>query len=137
VSRCPVSYLIVNSTDVKRCIAAGVLSIDVRPVEQEMFQMVHHPVPTRLEIKIKAIKPIKPIKFLLLFVLHCNENLIYVFPEKELRGLGPNLHFHVSVSALHVYIPRIYPHIFLQQNRQTHSSMGSPILGIYKSLTDT
>ncbi len=45
------SYLIVNSTDVKRCIAAGVLSIDVRPVEQEVFQMVHHPVPTRLEIK--------------------------------------------------------------------------------------
>jgi hypothetical protein len=92
-------YLIVNSTDVKRCIAAGVLSIDVRPVEQKMFQVVHHPVPTRLEIKIKPIKPIKPIKFLLLFVLHCNENLIYVFLEKELRGLSPNLQFHVSVSG--------------------------------------
>ncbi len=50
-------------------------------------------------------------------VLHCNENPTYVFPEKELRGLSPNFHIHVSVSDL--YIPRIHPHIFLQQNRQT------------------
>jgi hypothetical protein len=48
---------------------------------------------------------------------HCNENPIYVSPEKELRGLSPNFHVHVSVSDL--YIPRISPHIFLQQNRQT------------------
>jgi hypothetical protein len=48
---------------------------------------------------------------------HCNENPIYVFPEKELRGLSPKFHIHVSVSDL--YIPRIGPHIFLQQNRQT------------------
>ncbi len=34
-----------------------------------------------------------------------------------LRGLSPNFHIHVSVSDL--YIPRIGPHIFLQQNRQT------------------
>jgi hypothetical protein len=52
-----------------------------------------------------------------LFSTHCNENLIYVFPEKELRGLSPNFHIRVSVSDL--YIPRIVPHIFLQQNRQT------------------
>jgi hypothetical protein len=39
------------------------------------------------------------------------------FPEKELRGLSSNFHIHVSVSDL--YIPRIGPHIFLQQNRQT------------------
>ncbi len=39
---------------------------------------------------------------------------IYVFPEKELRGLNPNFHIHVSVSDL--YIPRIGPHIFLKQN---------------------
>ncbi len=50
--------------------------------------------------------------------VHCNENPIYVFPEKELRGLSPNFHIHTSVSDL--YIPRIGPHIFLQQNRQTH-----------------
>ncbi len=48
---------------------------------------------------------------------HSNENPIYVFPEKELRGLSPSFHIHVSVSDL--YIPRIGPHIFLQQNMQT------------------
>jgi hypothetical protein len=41
---------------------------------------------------------------------------MYVFPEKELRGLSSNFHIHVSMSDL--YIPRISPHIFLQQNRQ-------------------
>ncbi len=46
-----------------------------------------------------------------LLSLHCNEYPIYVFPEKELRGLSPNLHIQVSVSDL--YIPRIGPHIFL------------------------
>ncbi len=32
------------------------------------------------------------------------------------RGLSPNFYIHVSVSDL--YIHRIRPHIFLQQNRQ-------------------
>jgi hypothetical protein len=49
--------------------------------------------------------------------IHCNENPIYVFPEKEMRGLSSNFYIYVSVSDL--YIPRIRPHIFLQQNRQT------------------
>ncbi len=49
--------------------------------------------------------------------MQCNEYPIYVFPEEELHGLSPNFHIHVSVSNL--YIPRIGPHIFLQQNRQT------------------
>ena len=48
---------------------------------------------------------------------HCNEKPIYVFPEKELRGLSPNFHIHVPVSDL--YLSRIGSHIFLQQNRQT------------------
>jgi hypothetical protein len=48
--------------------------------------------------------------------VHCNTNSIYVFLFWELRGLSPNFHVHVSVSDL--YIPRIGPHIFLQQNRQ-------------------
>ncbi len=48
---------------------------------------------------------------------HCNENPIYVFPGKELRGLSPSFHIHVSVSDS--YVRRIGPHIFLQQNRQT------------------
>jgi hypothetical protein len=43
-------------------------------------------------------------------------NPIYVFPEKELRGLSPNFQIHVSVSDL--YILRVGPHIFLQQNMQ-------------------
>ncbi len=51
-------------------------------------------------------------------VIHCKEILIYVFPEKELRGLSPSFHIHVSVSDL--YITMFGPPIFLQQNRQTH-----------------
>jgi hypothetical protein len=47
------------------------------------------------------------------------KNPIYVFPEEELRGLSPNFYIHVSVSDL--YIPRIGPHIWLQQNRPTQS----------------
>jgi hypothetical protein len=35
--------------------------------------------------------------------LHCNENSIYVFPEKELLGLSPIFHIHVSVSDLYMY----------------------------------
>jgi hypothetical protein len=62
-------------------------------------------------------------------VLHCNENPIYVFPEKELHCLSPNFHVHVSVSDW--YIPRTGPHIFLQL------TIDRPILGRYKSLTDT
>jgi hypothetical protein len=52
---------------------------------------------------------------------------IYVFREKEMRGLSPNFHIHVSVSDL--YIPTFGPPIFLQQNRQTDQ-------GKYKSLTE-
>jgi hypothetical protein len=48
--------------------------------------------------------------------VHCKENPIYVFLFWELHGLSTNFHIHVSMSDL--YIPRIGPHIFLQQNRQ-------------------
>ncbi len=34
---------------------------------------------------------------------HCTENPIYVFPEKELRGLNPDFHIHLSVSDLCMY----------------------------------
>jgi hypothetical protein len=37
-------------------------------------------------------------------------------PFLGIGGLSPNFHIHLSVSDL--YIPRIGPHIFLQQNRQ-------------------
>ncbi len=59
--------------------------------------------------------------------LPCKENPIYVFLLWELRGLSPIFHIQY-VSDL--YIPRIGPHISLQQN-------GRPILEIYKFLTDT
>jgi hypothetical protein len=49
-------------------------------------------------------------------IVHCNENPISLFHEKELRGLSSNFHIHVYVSNL--YIHRISPHI-LQQNSQT------------------
>jgi hypothetical protein len=55
--------------------------------------------------------------FLLLIVAHCKENPIHVLIFWELHGLSPNFHIHVSVSDL--YIPRIGPHISLQQNWQT------------------
>jgi hypothetical protein len=53
---------------------------------------------------------------------------MYSFLE-IVRGLSPNFHIHVSVSDL--YIPRIGPHIWLQQNRQT-----DPGNTVYKSLTE-
>jgi hypothetical protein len=46
--------------------------------------------------------------------VHCNENAIYVFPEK-----ASVKNFHILVSVSDSFIPRIGPHIFLQQNRQT------------------
>jgi hypothetical protein len=56
-------------------------------------------------------------KFEPMVAMHCKEIWIYAFPEKELRGLSPNFHIHLSVSGL--YIPTMGPPFFLQQNRQT------------------
>jgi hypothetical protein len=42
-------------------------------------------------------------------VSHCKENPIYVFLFWVLRGLGPIFHIHVSVIDL--YIPRVGTHI--------------------------
>jgi hypothetical protein len=58
--------------------------------------------------------------------LHCKENLVYVFPERELRDLSPNVHIHVSVSNL--YIPTFGPPVFSCRR------IGRPIRGIYISL---
>jgi hypothetical protein len=46
---------------------------------------------------------------------HCNKNLIFCMYFQKSKA---NFHIHVSVSDLN--IPRIGPHIFLQQNRQTN-----------------
>ncbi len=48
-----------------------------------------------------------------------------IFPENEYRGLCPNFHVHESVSDL--YIPTIG---LLEE-------ICKPLLGLYKSLTDT
>jgi hypothetical protein len=55
------------------------------------------------------------------------ENSKQIFPEKKLCGHSPNFHIHMSVSDL--YIPELLP-ILLQE-------ICGPILGIYKSFTDT
>jgi hypothetical protein len=57
-----------------------------------------------------------------------NENSKQIFPEKELCGLSPNIHIHVSVRDLFIST-RGLP-ILLQE-------LCGPILGIYKTLTDT
>ncbi len=48
---------------------------------------------------------------------HNIENSKHLFPEKELRGLSPNFHIHVSVSNL--YIPMIGLPILPQENMWT------------------
>ncbi len=59
--------------------------------------------------------------FVAIRISHCNENPIYVFLFWELLVLSPYFHIHVSVSYLYTYsIPRIGPHIWLLQNRQTN-----------------
>jgi hypothetical protein len=57
--------------------------------------------------------------------MHCTKDTICVLREMKLRDLVPNSYIHVSVSDL--YIPRI----------DLPSKINRPILGIYKSLTDT
>jgi hypothetical protein len=57
-------------------------------------------------------------------LLHCTENPIYVFPEKELRSLSPNSYIH----AIYVFPGLV--HIF------GCSKIDRPILEIYRSLTD-
>ena len=52
-----------------------------------------------------------------LSMVHCIEILIYVTKEKEMRGISPNFHIHVSVSDLS--IPNIGPPVSLLQDRQT------------------
>jgi hypothetical protein len=48
---------------------------------------------------------------------HTTENSKQIFPEKELRGLSPNFHIHVSVSDLN--IPTTGLPILLQENMWT------------------
>ncbi len=63
----------------------------------------------------------------LIDLTHGNENPISVFPEKELRGLNPN--FHMCLWAMYIF--QGSAHIF------SCNRIGRPIVGMYKSLTDT
>jgi hypothetical protein len=56
------------------------------------------------------------------------EILKQIFPEQEYGGLNPNFNIHASLSDL--YIPTTGLPILLEE-------ICRPILGIYKSLTDT
>jgi hypothetical protein len=69
-----------------------------------------------------------PRRFLLALQRTNTENWKQMLPEKELRGHSPNFQIHVFVSDL--YVPTIDLPILLQEK-------SGPILGIYKSLTDT
>jgi len=63
------------------------------------------------------VVPFQPATHALCLLLTINYCTLQLFPEKKFRGLRPNFHIHVSAS--HLYISRIGPHILLQQNRQT------------------
>ncbi len=62
---------------------------------------------------------------------HCKDKIPkfskQIFPEKEYRGVSPNFHIHASVSDL--YIATIGLPILLEE-------VCTPIMGLYKSLTD-
>ncbi len=60
------------------------------------------------------------------------ENWKQIFPEKELRGLNPNFHIHVSESDLYEYIPTIGLPILMQEH-----IWSDPENPVYKSLTVT
>ncbi len=70
-------------------------------------------------------------EFTKLMHVYSKEIWIYVFPEKELRGLSPSFHIHVSVSDL-----RIYSHVrptYFPAAEETDRSEEY----IYKPLTET
>ncbi len=66
--------------------------------------------------------------YLCVFINVHRKHTKQIFPEMKLRGLVPNFYIHVFVSEL--YIPTIGP-LFCC------SKIGRPIVGIYKSLTNT
>jgi hypothetical protein len=55
------------------------------------------PVPTSC-IKSASGKYMRRLSKMILFKAHCNENPIYVFPQKELSGLSPRLWEHINRS---------------------------------------
>ncbi len=78
----------------------------IRSTEDELLQAVRRQPGWRAAVDKNAGKRV-----------HCKDISIYVFQEKELRGLSPSLDIHESVCDL--YIPTIGPPIFLHQHMQT------------------
>jgi hypothetical protein len=62
------------------------------------------------------------------FELHCNENPIYLFPEKELRRPSVPIFTFMCLWAIYIFPGSVQ--IF------SCSRIGRPIMGIYKSVTD-
>ncbi len=58
--------------------------------------------------------------------LHCKKISIYVFPEKELRGLSPNFHIHVSVCLFWEYLLQILGIVSLQCGTTNLDKVKSP-----------
>ncbi len=63
-------------------------------------------------------------------IMHCTKNPTYLFLEMKLRGNVPNSYIHVSMRDLYIFSSRS---VCLYGT----SKIGRPILGIYKSVTDT
>jgi hypothetical protein len=51
------------------------------------------------EINVKRLQCVSHATVLYAIYKHCNENPIYVFPEKEICDLNPNFYIHVSMSV--------------------------------------
>ncbi len=77
-----------------------------------------------ISIECQVVRTLKNTKS---YYMHTATKISFLF--WELRGLSPNFHIHVSVSDL--YIPRIGPHTIFPRR------IGRPMVGKYKSLTDT
>ncbi len=60
--------------------------------------------------------------------MHCNKNSKQIFLQMKMRGLVPNFYIHVSVSDLYSPVNGL---------QTQYRKIGGPIVGIYKSLTET
>ncbi len=110
-SRCGIST---NSKPKSKRRLAFVQETYAKPMYITFLRSISLPYPFLLE----DLEQLPPKKF-----LHCNENLIYVFPEMKLYDVRAsfvsNSYLHVSLSDL--YILRIVLPIWLQQNcSKTH-----------------
>jgi hypothetical protein len=85
----------------------------------------------------------------MLLLLHCKDTIPKIgkiFPEKELRGLSPNFHIHVSVSDFYIipticlpillagkYVDRSWEFINRSQVRHMNVKMGLRTFNFFSS----